>query len=44
MLWREIHMQNLCRECGRRGIVSSSAENTKRVIRWSAITTEEFHS
>lgn len=31
-------------KCLRRGIVPSSAEYTKRVIRWSVITTEEFHS
>lgn len=31
-------------KCLRRGIVSSSAEYTKRVIRQSAITTEEFLS
>jgi len=31
-------------KCLRKGTVPSSAEYTKRVIRWSIITTEEFHS
>jgi hypothetical protein len=31
-------------KCLRREIVPSSAEYTKRAVRWSVITTEEFHS